>query len=266
MESVKRGSSTIDWCESNYSILPGVAEFYNTVSNIFFFLFPPLLWYLYRQYSQQVNNSINIMWLLFVAVGASSVYFHATLSLVGQLLDELSIIWVVMCGVAMWFPRRFYPKLLKGNRRMFKMIVFMITMTSNVMACIKPALNSFFMMPFVLPCVVVLYLEMKRTHCLRIRRLGVSCAGLWFVAVSCWVNDKLFCDTWQSLSFPYLHCFWHLLVFISGYTAVVLFSYFDAMNECPEMGPVLKYWPKDTWEYVGIPYVTLRCAGLKPKD
>ncbi|PIK54428.1 putative alkaline ceramidase 2 isoform X3 [Apostichopus japonicus] len=85
-------------------------------------------------------------------VGSFSIYFHATLSLVGQLLDEVSIIWVVFCGVALWFPRRLYPSLFNGSRKYFKLMMFLITMVSTVLACMKPSLNNFFMMPFIIPC------------------------------------------------------------------------------------------------------------------
>lgn len=51
------------------------------------------------------------------------------------------------------------------------------------------------------------------------------------LAVACWVNDRMFCETWSNLNFPYLHAFWHVLIFIASYTACVLFAYFDAKNQ-----------------------------------
>ncbi|KPJ04888.1 Alkaline ceramidase [Papilio xuthus] len=113
---LERGSSPVDWCESNYSISPVIAEFFNTVTNIIFFLFPPVLIHLFQEYSKFVNPAINVLWVLLMVVGLSSAYFHATLSLVGQLLDELAILWVFMAAFAMFFPKRYFPKFMGGNR------------------------------------------------------------------------------------------------------------------------------------------------------
>ncbi|XP_041465219.1 alkaline ceramidase 2-like isoform X1 [Lytechinus variegatus] len=264
MDNLERGSAAIDWCENNYAIVPGIAEFYNTVSNILFFIIPPLLLYLFRQYAVWYNWHVNIMWILLMVVGIFSCYFHATLSMFGQLLDEVAIIWVVLCGVALWYPRRYYPAKIHGSRKKFKQIMLVFTVASTGLAMVRPAVNSFVMMSFIGPCICMMILELRRAQCPRVVKLGKTCAFLWVVSVTCWLSDRFLCDFWQSLSLPYLHCAWHIMVFISAYTGCVLFAYFDAMNECPEMGPVLRYWPKDSWVNAGIPYVTLQCAGNKP--
>lgn len=128
---LERGSSPVDWCESNYSISPSIAEFVNTVSELFlkfpnalftwnycthnlycfrswileaikylslfqisnalFFLFPPVLIHLFQGYSRFFNPGINVIWGLLMVVGLSSAYFHATLSLVGKLKLKIFI-------------------------------------------------------------------------------------------------------------------------------------------------------------------------------
>ena len=85
-----------------------------------FFVCPPLMWALFKEYAERVNPLINLMWSLLMLVGACSIYFHSTLSLVGQLLDEVAILWALSLGTGLWFPRRYYPRIVKGNRCVFE--------------------------------------------------------------------------------------------------------------------------------------------------
>jgi hypothetical protein len=72
-----------------------------------------------------MGHGIHVIWALLIVVGASSAYFHATLSLLGQLLDELAILWVVMAGFAMWYPKGAMPPGLrdKEGRKTFSIMV-----------------------------------------------------------------------------------------------------------------------------------------------
>ena len=86
------------------------------MSNILFFILPPILIYIHRDYSARVCWGVNIVWGLLGIVGVGSVYFHATLSLVGQLMDEIAIIWVVLAAFAMWYPKEYMPLFMSQDR------------------------------------------------------------------------------------------------------------------------------------------------------
>lgn len=143
----------------------------------------------------------------------------------------------------------------------------------SIMAWLYPVINAFFLMALGFPCFILLYIELKklvnaragaeitrfvrRCRDARVRRLGYRCIILWTFSVSCWVSDRLFCDLWLRINFPYLHGAWHVLIAATSCTLCVLFAYFDAYNEHYDKIPSLKYWPNDDIEF-GVPYVMLK--------
>ena len=79
------------------------ANILQTINKFFLVIIVPSS-YLFREYSNIIGAGFNVVWILMMMIGASSAYFHATLSLVGQLLDEVAILWVLFAAYALWIP------------------------------------------------------------------------------------------------------------------------------------------------------------------
>ena len=82
-------SSPIKWCESResmYHYSNNIVEFENAMSSLLFIIFAAYGSYIHNGYIS------NTGWIFMALIGITSCWFHATLSQIGQLADELSIV------------------------------------------------------------------------------------------------------------------------------------------------------------------------------
>src|SRR5256885_7065033 len=85
-------TSSIDWCEQNYALVPWVCEAFNTVSSLAMVLAGALG--LSRQpFAREVRGAFALL----VLVGLGSIAVHATLRFELQMLDELPMLYLVTC-------------------------------------------------------------------------------------------------------------------------------------------------------------------------
>ncbi|XP_076062623.1 alkaline ceramidase [Oratosquilla oratoria] len=250
---LQSGTSPVDWCEVNYSVTPHVAEFVNTVSNVLFLVVPLVYARLWANYARRITRGIHLVWVFFVIVGASSAYFHATLSLLGQLLDELSILWLLMVAYSLFTPMRYRVMILGRQNRVFPLLVGLSAVAVTALAFKEPKVNAYLLFLFGSPGIYMLFCEVSRTKIRLVKRLGWNTLIIFFAAVAVWVSDRFMCHLWRRLNLAVLHGLWHIFIFISAYNMQALFCYFRAFQDMPETQPQLQCWPRK----IGFPYV--RC-------
>ncbi|NXW54566.1 ACER1 ceramidase, partial [Eurystomus gularis] len=252
-------SAEVDWCEGNFERSTVIAEYYNTVNGTTLFslllllLLTPLNFLVLEAFAE-----LEIRTEQFHPIhlpGIFSTYFHMTLSYVGQLLDELSILWTLAVAYSFWYPKVYFPRFIK-TRKHFFWLSGITTVISTLMSFIKPAFNA-----YVLNCIAfhLLYLtwrELKKCNDRRVHRMAAVMVMWWVLAISSWISDRWLCGFWQTINFPYLHSFWHVLIATSLLYCCPLVIYFDVTYELPSFKPKLGYWPSDSWPVV-VPYVIL---------
>ena len=281
-----RGSSGVDWCEGNYQTSQYIAEFYNTISNVPFFVLPPIAVWKYSRFSTRVDAGINVVFLLLTIIGAGSGYFHATLSLSGQLFDEWAIIWVGGAAIALWTPPARWPALAKGSHFRFKAVMFAATALATLLSMAWPTVNAFILIGCAGPIAAGVAREVRALpqhdpRSASATRLATASAVWWTLAILCWVNDRVFCEFWkkalnpslrgngvarerllggdddvEGITYPQLHAMWHVFVVCGTYSVVTVAAYAHALREAPRARPRLHYWPRELLQW-GLPYVAV---------
>ena len=65
----------------------------------------------------------------------------------------------------------------------------------------------------------------------------------------------MFCSFWLSISFPYLHSIWHVLILFSSNEAIVISAYLLIRHRHPQANLALHLWPNEQWGSFSLPYL-----------
>ena len=220
--------STVDWCEYNYTVVPFIAEFWNTltglalcISSFVFYKNNSELIYngLVKDNNNNNNNLnrylINANYLLFI-VGIGTIFFHGTLLYIFQLFDEIPMLLITFDYIYIlltinksnyvWF---YYTKYIwcfiiitsYWIHPTLQIITFFTFFTTNICIIIIVLLYK------IHPKYKTLYKETKVNYLPVIGFMGVICLTIWII-------DSLFCKCVQHL---YLHSIWHIVTSVLVY-------------------------------------------------
>ncbi|CAF1189889.1 unnamed protein product [Adineta steineri] len=245
------GSSNVDWCEPNYAVTEYISEFWNTANII-------NVWIKGIQYIL-LFGSTNNDYTFFIVFKTSYKWNYN--SLAGQLVDEISILWVVMAGYTIFLPAIYFPQSLRAQRHRFIYSCIVLTIIVTCLSIIYPYANAFALMILGLPSTAFLAIHLSRCDNRRIKNLGIHCLGMWGVAVTIWICDRMFCSFWLSISFPYLHAFWHVLIIFSSNEAIVVCAYLVVKYQYPQANLILHAWPNEQWGCFSLPYLKFHDDG-----
>lgn len=259
--NLDRGSSSKDWCEPNYEIIPTVAEFYNTISNVVFIIPAVILSILFhKSYVGKLSCKCHLVWISMVVMGIGSAYYHATLNLFGQLWDEAGILWVTMATFGLFTPTHYLPNYMKKRRSTFQITIFFCLLLQMFLLTVYPVINKFAFTIYGIPVFYMLVKESKQTSNQDAKLIGWQAFSTWIIAIFCWVFDQVSCGFLLSTGIKYLHALWHIFAAIAAVRCIVLLAYYEALYDNGNKFQVkLLSWPKfiSTKNYLCIPYVSI---------
>jgi len=193
-------TSTIDWCEFNYTHSYYIAEFYNTISNIIYLILGSYGIYLARKFNLEIRYIIGFVSLISIGVGSAA--FHGTLKFYPQLFDEIPMVWAALtwlfCCLESKPKRRFrflpYALFFLGFAFSTFYIWQPVPLLFQVSWGILMSSSVFVSIPLLVDDVA------KRSFV-----IGLVASLLGFAA---WLTDQNFCPEVERFK---LHAFWHIL-------------------------------------------------------
>ncbi|OQR97996.1 alkaline ceramidase 3-like [Thraustotheca clavata] len=202
-------TSSVDWCEDNYVWSYYIAEWWNSWSNV-----PPMMLAVYAMFkSHQVHvetqqpMSIRLAYFVPIVIYAGSFAFHSTLTYVGQMLDELPMMYGTL----------YFHYITLRHNPIMKWIIIAFALALTCMMAISRNVPLPFQIAHGTLVTGLLFrgiiFNKNHTEVKNTRLLNLS-GILYASATFFWLMDLHFCSTVKSLHF---HALWHLLTGVATF-------------------------------------------------
>ncbi|KAI9365054.1 alkaline dihydroceramidase [Pilaira anomala] len=238
-------TSTIDWCEENYTVSPYIAEFFNTITNLSFIFL--CMFGIYNVFRNNASKTLIPLYLGVMMVGFGSWFFHMTLQYNMQLLDELPMLYVA--SIAVWHTFIADPKSTIGAKLPIALAVYSGIVSYAYIIINDPVFHQVAYALLVLTVVIRSVLLVGKVpegyvyEKSRMRLLLWMAALGFIVAFILWNIDNQFClslRVWRTRvstltgSISELHGWWHIGTALGAYSFIVF---------CEWIQPVLRDSP-----------------------
>ncbi|KAL1916067.1 uncharacterized protein VTP21DRAFT_6071 [Calcarisporiella thermophila] len=233
-------TSTVDWCEKNYQVSNYIAEYFNTLSSLFISIIGLIGLFLHYEHERRVR----LLFCTLFIVGLGSTAFHGTLLFPGQMMDESSMIFMILtmfyCAVEMentkctrfgpWFPLLLVgygsvittAMFVSGNHKesqwqLLEFVIFQASFISLAFICY----------------LYILYYSWRNWTKQRAWLLSPVAQLAFAIAYAFWLFDVHLCHRLRqgfnlfSLNIPYpqLHAWWHVLSSFAMYLFCTIFTF-----------------------------------------
>lgn len=197
-------SSEIDWCEDNFVYCNYIAEFWNSLTSCIFILYG-----IYGIYKSPVkNNIVNIFYGNNIFIGLTSILFHSTLSIEGQIADEFSILLYILLGSIYLNKHHINNPILSG----------LVLLTVPIIVYIYPIMNRFLL--FGIGFYIFKMCLRERDYLINIDKKLIDILYLtrrnFFISIFTWVIDYLCFLPISS------HFIWHIFISHVAYLLTIL--------------------------------------------
>jgi dihydroceramidase len=242
-------SSSIDWCERNYVVSFYVAEFWNTLSAIVFVICGALDFHHARKMRAELRFQMYSIAVIMVGIGTGT--FHGSLTYLGQLGDELPMVWLMM---VLWYIMMVMDT--KVPTRGLPVGLALYGLLFSVVHSVG-AFHRLFQVHFAVLILVTLgygykHLTKYGNHP-RLWPMAWYYVALWIAALVFWLSDQFMCGSMHSLRVgtlevpnPQGHAWWHLLTGLSAHVGMVfvrVMRFMAIYGEKPEVKYILGFWP-----------------------
>ncbi|RWS15424.1 alkaline ceramidase 3-like protein [Dinothrombium tinctorium] len=241
-------TSTIDWCEKNYDTTYYIAEFWNTISNIFLII--PPVFSIIRSMTKSTDIVLLICCAQLIAVGIGSWLFHMTLKYHMQLLDELPMLYASSFSTYV-LTKIAFPPFKKSFALKIGLTFYALLVTILYLTIKHPLLFqlSYLVLIFVIVALDIYISKHKRCN----PKLFYCSAFLYCTGAVTWTIDNLFCENLHQfrqvmpqflIPLTQTHAIWHCLAAYGAYCHAYFCTQSKALEERKNV--------RLSWDWIGL--------------